>query len=100
MPPIYPLVRRLLLALALGALLPAAALAEKHVALVIGNSSYQSAPELKNPKNDAADMAAALRELGFQVIAGSDLDKPGMDRLMRNFAVALVGADVSATTSP
>ena len=92
--PIYSFVRRLVLAVALAALLPAAALADKRVALVIGNSSYQNAPELRNPKNDAADMAAALSALGFQVISGSDLDKPAMDRLIRNFAVALVGADV------
>ncbi len=75
-------------------MIPTAALAQKRVALVIGNSSYQNATELKNPKNDAADMAAALSALGFQVISGTDLDKPGMDRLIRNFAVALVGADV------
>lgn len=91
---IYSLVRRHILAAALSALLPAAAIAEKRVALVIGNSSYQNAPELRNPKNDAADIAVALRELGFQVISGTDLDKPGMDRLIRNFAGALVGADV------
>jgi TPR repeat protein len=94
MPPIHSLVRRLVLGIALGALVPAAALAEKRVALVIGNSSYQNATELRNPKNDAADMAAALRELGFQVISGTDLDKPAMDRLIRNFAGALGGADV------
>jgi ABC-type sugar transport system substrate-binding protein len=75
MPPIYPLARRLVLAIAVAALLPAAARAEKRVALVIGNSSYQQAPELRNPKNDATDVAAALRELGFQVISGTGRDK-------------------------
>ena len=40
-----------------------AAHAEKRVALVIGNSAYQDAPELKNPRNDAADTAAALTRL-------------------------------------
>ena len=39
--------------------------AEKRVALVIGNSAYQSAPPLPNTKNDAADMAAALKAVGF-----------------------------------
>ena len=33
-------------------------------ALVIGNSAYQTAP-LKNPLNDAKDMAETLRNLGF-----------------------------------
>jgi len=31
--------------------------AEKRIALVIGNSAYQHTPELKNPRNDAADVA-------------------------------------------
>ena len=37
-------------------------------------------PTLANPKNDAEDMAAALKALGFTVIFGIDLDKRGMDR--------------------
>ena len=40
---------------------------EKRVALVIGNSAYDVAP-LKNPVNDARDMAQALAALGFEVI--------------------------------
>ena len=51
------------------------ALAQKRVALVIGNSAYQNTPKLTNPKNDATDMAAALKALGYQVIDGFDLDK-------------------------
>ena len=39
----------------------------ERLALVIGNSAYQKAP-LKNPLNDAEDMAATLRNLGFKVI--------------------------------
>jgi hypothetical protein len=31
--------------------------AQKRVALVIGNFGYKFAGELRNPKNDAADMA-------------------------------------------
>lgn len=45
-------------------LLPAAT--ERRIALVIGNSSYSTGP-LKNPVNDAADMAAALEKSGFAV---------------------------------
>src|SRR5262245_36092834 len=36
----------------------AVAQADKCVALVIGNSGYQHAPKLINPKNDATDIAA------------------------------------------
>jgi formylglycine-generating enzyme required for sulfatase activity len=67
--------------------------AEKRVALVVGNSAYQQVPRLTNPANDAADVAAALKKLGFQVIEGFDLDKAAFDRKVRDFAVALKGAD-------
>ena len=75
-------------------LLPSAAHAEKRVALVIGNSSYRYAGELANPKNDATDMAAALRTHGFQVIDGFDLNKTALERKIREFANALQGAEV------
>jgi uncharacterized caspase-like protein len=73
--------------------LPDSAAAEKRVALVVGNSAYQYAPKLTNPRNDAADMAAALKKYGFQVIDGFDLDKAAFDRKVRDFAVALKGAE-------
>jgi hypothetical protein len=41
--------------------------AGKRTALVIGNADYRIAP-LKNPVNDARDMAKALRHLNFDVI--------------------------------
>ena len=43
-------------------------------ALIIGNSAYASAP-LKNPANDAADIAKALRSLGFDVDLLLDADQ-------------------------
>jgi formylglycine-generating enzyme required for sulfatase activity len=75
-------------------LLSSAALAQKRVALVIGNSAYQHTPTLANPRNDATDMVAALKKLGFQVVEGFDLDKPAFDRKVRDFADALSGARV------
>ena len=70
-----------------------AAMAAKRVALVIGNSAYANAPALTNPKNDAEDMAAALKALGFTVILGTDLDKRAMDRKILEFEGALSGAE-------
>jgi uncharacterized caspase-like protein len=67
--------------------------AEKRVALVIGNGAYTHATGLANPKNDAADMAAALSKLGVTVILGIDLDKRGMDGKILEFANALFGAE-------
>jgi uncharacterized caspase-like protein len=43
------------------------------VALVIGNAAYANAPPLKNPVNDATDMCAALRELGFTTLCHTDV---------------------------
>jgi uncharacterized caspase-like protein len=69
--------------------------AEKRVALVIGNTAYKSAAELRNPSNDATDMAAALMRLGFDVVAGTDLDKRSMERTIREFGQKLARADVA-----
>jgi uncharacterized caspase-like protein len=77
--------------LLMGAQAPAA---EKRVALVIGNSAYQHTAALKNPSNDATDMAAELRQLGFDVIDGTDLTKDEMEQRIRAFAAKLAGADV------
>ncbi|MEE8435670.1 MAG: caspase family protein [bacterium] len=44
---------------------------EQRVALVIGNSGYKFSP-LKNPVNDAKDIGAALKRLGFRVILRLD----------------------------
>jgi Caspase domain len=39
----------------------------KRVALVIGNGAYRNVPALPNPANDAGDVAAAFKRLGFAV---------------------------------
>jgi uncharacterized caspase-like protein len=70
-----------------------AAAADKRVALVIGNGAYRHTPLLKNPRNDAADMAAALERLGFTLLLRLDLDKAGMDRAVREFAAGLADAE-------
>ena len=72
----------------------APAAAEKRVALVIGNSAYENVPRLTNPSNDATDVAAKLKALGFEVVEGIDLGKRDMEKRIRAFAEALNGADV------
>jgi hypothetical protein len=76
------------------ALWPMAANAERRVALVIGNSAYQHATALRNPGNDANDVAEALRKLGFDVQLGVDLDQQGFARTIEQFARTLDEADV------
>jgi uncharacterized caspase-like protein len=69
--------------------------AERRVALVIGNSAYEHVPQLANPKNDAADMAKKLKDLGFEVVVGENLDLSSMRKTARDFAAKLDGADLS-----
>ena len=53
----------------------APALADKRVALVIGNGNYRHVPRLPNPINDARDVEASLQRSGFETIVGLDLDR-------------------------
>ena len=70
--------------------------AERRVALVIGNSEYQFTTPLRNPRNDADDMALALEPLGFDVvIKGTDLTEREFADKLREFARAAHGADVT-----
>jgi Flp pilus assembly protein TadD len=55
------------------------------LALVIGNGAYVNATALANPPNDAKVVAKTLREIGFEVIEGTNLDRAGMERLVRDF---------------
>jgi hypothetical protein len=71
-----------------------AANSEKRVALVIGNSSYATSP-LKNPVNDARDIAKALRDLGFEVIAKEDVTQIDMKRAVRDFGQKTRTSDVA-----
>ncbi|WP_046868087.1 caspase family protein [Microvirga massiliensis] len=80
---------------ALTASLGFAASPEKRIALVIGNTSYKHAPALPNPRNDAQDMAAVLRRLGFEVVDGLDLDQRGMAKALAQFARSVQEADAA-----
>jgi formylglycine-generating enzyme required for sulfatase activity/uncharacterized caspase-like protein len=59
------------------------------IALVIGNGAYTNAPPLKNPPNDARDMAANLKTLGFDVSSGVNVSQREMKRLIREFGQKL-----------
>jgi len=48
---------------------------EKRLALVIGNSNYDSIAKLVNPVNDAKLIAKTLDSLDFEVILATDLDE-------------------------
>jgi uncharacterized caspase-like protein len=61
---------------------------ESRTALVIGNSAYTSGP-LKNPVNDAADMAAMLKKLGFSVTLKQNAKQQEMDEAIEAFGNTL-----------
>jgi uncharacterized caspase-like protein len=67
----------------------------KKVALVIGNGAYAHAVMLPNPVGDGKLIAETLRSAGFSVIAGSDLDKSSMTKLIDQFTEAAYDADIA-----
>jgi formylglycine-generating enzyme required for sulfatase activity len=67
---------------------------EQRVALVIGNGAYKASP-LKNPVNDARDMADKLRSLGFIVIERSNLGMKQIGSTLREFRSKLTPGSVA-----
>src|SRR5260370_36684283 len=66
----------------------------RRVALVIGNSAYQHAPTLPNPRRDAVMVADALRQVNFQtVMLQNDLGREQLVNALRDFAKQAEGAD-------
>jgi tetratricopeptide (TPR) repeat protein len=62
-----------------------AANAGRRIALVIGNGAYKYVKALPNPSNDARAIAKSLRDIGFAVTEGIDLDRTGMQTMTRDF---------------
>lgn len=73
----------------------APAFGQGRVALVIGNSSYQHAPALPNPVNDAAAMATMLEAAGFRVVLKRNVSANDMRRALREFTDSTKDADVA-----
>jgi len=67
---------------------------ETRVALVIGNGSYKVSP-LRNPVNDAKDMATKLRSLGFTVVERNNLTVKQIGSTLREFRGKLVPGSVA-----
>ena len=64
---------------------------EQRVALVIGNSNYQSAAPLPNPDNDAQSMAQFLNSAGFEVVEATDLTQNDMIKVVQDFSARVAG---------
>ncbi len=62
---------------------------ERRTALVIGNGDYRNISPLKNPVNDARDMASALRDLGFAVVHKQNANQQSMEYAIVQFGKSL-----------
>jgi len=69
--------------------------ADKRVAFVVGNGAYKNVAALPNPPIDAKAMAAVLRNVGFEVVEGTNLTRDAMTERLLEFGKKAQGADVA-----
>jgi uncharacterized caspase-like protein len=85
-----------LFAILLSGLFSQPALAGKRVALVVGNSSYQTVAHLANPVNDAAALADTFKRASFDVVMlRNDLGAVEFRRTLREFGDKARDADIA-----
>jgi hypothetical protein len=72
-----------------------AAQAERRVAFVVGNGAYKNVAQLPNPPVDAKAMAGVLRNVGFDVVEGTNLTRDKMTERLLEFGKKAQGADVA-----
>jgi formylglycine-generating enzyme required for sulfatase activity len=65
----------------------------RRIALVIGNSNYNSIRSLVNPMNDARAMESALKECGFDVIRLENATKRSIENKVKEFTEKLKNYD-------
>jgi uncharacterized caspase-like protein len=88
-------IKKLLSILVFSLLFIGAAHAERRVAFVVGNGAYKNVTELPNPPVDAKAIAAALRNVGFEVVEGINLTRDQMTAKLLDFGNRTQGADVA-----
>src|SRR5580698_367880 len=72
-----------------------AAKADRRVAFVVGNGAYKNVAQLPNPPVDAKAMASTLRNVGFEVVEGTDLTRDKMTEKLLDFGKRAQGADIA-----
>jgi hypothetical protein len=73
-----------------------AAWAEKRVALIVGNSSYQTVPQLANPSRDANAVAKMFRDAGFDSVeVQTNVGNLEFKRAIRRFETSADQADIA-----
>jgi uncharacterized caspase-like protein len=83
-----------LAALVLGLMSPPA-LAQKRVALLIGNNAYQNVPVLRTAINDAHALADMLPKLNFSVVIAENQSRRGMSESLLAFDKAIEPGDMA-----
>ena len=69
--------------------------ADRRVAFVVGNGAYKNVQALPNPPIDAKSMAGVLRNVGFEVVEGTNLTRDKMTERLLEFGKKAQGADVA-----
>jgi hypothetical protein len=77
-------------------LAPDVAWADKRVALIVGNSTYQTVPQLPNPSRDASSIAKMFRDAGFDTVdVQLNVGNLEFKRSIRKFEAAADQADIA-----
>ena len=75
---------------------PATAWAGKRVALIVGNSTYQTVPQLPNPARDATSVAKMFKDAGFDSVELQlDVGNLEFKRAIRRFETTADQADIA-----
>src|SRR6202048_4256689 len=69
--------------------------ADRRVAFVVGNVAYKNVAQLPNPPVDAKAMAGVLRNVGFEVVEGTNLTRDKMTERLLEFGKKAQGAEVA-----
>lgn len=77
-------------------LAPDTAWAEKRVALIVGNSTYQTVPQLPNPSRDATAVAQMFKDAGFDSVdVQLNVGNVEFKRTIRRFEATADQADIA-----
>jgi Caspase domain len=76
-------------------LFAAPALAEKRIALVIGNNDYRNVPKLQKAVNDARTMGDVLKQLGFTVMVAENQTRQAFSQTLLAFDKAVEPGDTA-----
>ncbi len=71
------------------------ALADKRVALVIGNNDYKFVPKLQKAVNDARTMGDTLKQLGFEVMVAENQTRQAFSETLLAFDKAVEPGDTA-----